>query len=155
MLFPRWVLAVAAGLAFGLLPGTAIAWLAALTSESLLFALARGVAHAAVQRRLSGRLRAWEAWISDRGFLAVLAGRLSMVLPTGAVTVASALSRVRYAAFLAGTALGILPGMLAYVFLGTVAWHPRSPRFLVAFGVLATVMLVGLATRGRLRRAVA
>ena len=73
------------------------------------------------------------------------------VLPFTAVNYGSGLTSVRATHYIAGTALGIIPGTVAYVALGAFGADPGSWQFVTAVAALVLLSLVGLALR-RLRR---
>ena len=86
--------------------------------------------------------------------LAVLTARVMPVVPFVAVSYAAGLLGVRLAAYTVGTAIGVLPGSVAYVAIGSSAavWRAWTPS--VGWPTVAVVVLVlvgGLALGTRLR----
>lgn len=142
---PKNVLTVVAGLLFGLVAGTALAWLGALLGAVAAFGLGRVLGRDAVERITGRRVARVDALLSRHGLLAVLAVRLVPVLPFTAINYGAGLTAVRRRDYLIGTALGIIPGTVAYASLGAYGTSPGSWPF--AGAVLALVALtVGGAT---------
>ncbi len=105
------------------------------------FALARSVAHERLRRRAGPRTNRVDAWLAERGFLAVLYLRLVPAVPFNALNYAAGLSSVRFAEYLAGTALGIVPGTVAFVLLGDAWSRPGSAQFLIALGSIVILAI--------------
>ncbi len=85
--------------------------------------------------RIGNRLR-------RRGFLAVLALRLNLLLPFDALNFGLGLSPVRFRDYLSATLLGILPGTWFYVAVSEAAMTGEGWRAAVfAGGILAMVLL--------------
>lgn len=148
---PKAVLSVAAGLLYGLVVGAAVVWAAALIGALLAFALGRLLGRDAVERLTSTRVRQVDDLLARRGFVAVLLARLVPVVPFTAVNYAAGLTGVRTLPYLAGTALGIVPGTVAYVALGAYGTAPTSWPFLASAGALMLLCAVGLVVARRRR----
>ena len=74
---------------------------------------------------------------------AVLLARLVPVVPFTAVNYGSGLTAVTFPAYLLATAVGIIPGTLAYVAVGAYGTDPGNWPFLLAAGVLVALSLGG------------
>jgi uncharacterized membrane protein YdjX (TVP38/TMEM64 family) len=157
---PASVLTLAAGAIFGIAEGTVYVFAAALLGSSLAFLISRYVARGAIERRLEGnaRFQAVDVAVGQQGRRIVFLLRLSPVFPFNLLNYALGLTRVRFVDYLiAGT--GMLPGTLAYVYLGSVAGEvaslaggagrERSPIEYALFGVglLATFAVAILVAR--------
>jgi len=68
------------------------------------------------------------------------------------VNYVSGLTSIRFRHYLLGTVVGILPAVTAYVVLGAYGSRPSSVPFLVAFGGLLVLVVVGLVSGQRNRR---
>ena len=143
MLFPGPLLAGASGLLFGTALGFPISLVSATLGASMAFGIARFVAHDAVEELSGRRLLALQEWIERRGFYAVFYARLAPAVPYNLVNYAAGLSRVRYPAFVAATALGAAPRAFAYTALGGSLVDLGSPEAIVAFSVLVVMAVVG------------
>lgn len=151
-LLPVTWLPVLAGLAFGL--GWGFAWsLAGQTAGALAgFWVARWVGGDWARRRFAGahaRLRRMEERASRHGLAFVLALRLSMVIPYGALNYLLGLTRVRARDVALGTALGNAPMLAVYVALGAGADTWKDWRFAAA--VAAALALAALPVWRRYR----
>ncbi len=118
---PGSVLTLAAGAIFGLLEGTAYVFLAATLGATAAFLLARHAARGAIERRLEGdaRFAAIDRAVGREGRRIVFLLRLSPVFPFHLLNYALGLTRVGLGDYVVAC-LGMLPGTLAYVYLGKV-----------------------------------
>lgn len=140
---PKNVLSAAAGLVFGLLSGALLVWVAAMLGALMAFGLGRLLGRDAVERLTSTHVERVDELIGRRGLVAVLAVRLVPVVPFTAINYSAGLTAIRVWPYTLGTALGIVPGTVAYVALGTYGSTPGSWPF-----VLAATALVLLTTGG-------
>ncbi len=129
---PKNALSAGAGLIFGLTTGVAVVWVGAMLGAIAAVWLARALGRDTVERLTGGRVERVDALLRRRGRLGVLVARLVPVLPFTAVNYGSGLSSVAFADYLAGTAVGIVPGTVAYVALGTYGGAPLSWQFVAA-----------------------
>ena len=149
---PKNVLTLVAGLLFGLVEGTVLALLGALLGAVAAFGLGRVLGRDAVERITGRRVARVDAVLSRHGFLAVLGVRLVPVLPFTAINYAAGLTAVRNRDYLIGTALGIIPGTIAYASLGAYGTSPGSWPFAVAVLALVALTVGGAAAAHRYRR---
>ena len=149
---PKNVLSALAGAVFGFAYGSLLVYLAALVGAGVAFALGRTLGRDAVEGLTGGRVAKVDALLARRGLVAVIGARLIPVLPFTAINYSAGLTAIRFRDFALGTAIGIIPGTLAYVALGSFAWDPTSWRFEVAAGVLLLLTLGGLLVAWRRRR---
>ena len=75
--------------------------------------------------------------------------RLIPIFPFNAVNYAFGMTSVR--AYITATALGIVPGTIAFVALGSSLRDPGSPAFLIALGAVAALVVIG-SVAGRVLR---
>jgi uncharacterized membrane protein YdjX (TVP38/TMEM64 family) len=143
VLFPGHVTAMAAGVLFGVAAGIGLMLAAATLGAALAFLLARGAGAAPIGRLLGPRAVHWRAWISERGFSAVLTARLLPGTPANVLNYAAGLTAMPLRAFVAAVALGALPKTVAYVALGGALSAPLSTRGLLAIGLYAAAALAG------------
>lgn len=142
-LVPGSVLTVAAGLLFGAGLGSVLTLVGATAGAAVAFAVARMAGRAAVQRLLSGRAARVDRWIGDRGLVAVVMLRLVPLVPFSAANYAAGITAVRFRDFVIGTAVGIVPGTVAYTVLGARLTDPTDPVFLGAIVGLALLTIGG------------
>ncbi len=108
------------GWGWGLLAGMTAAWVGGNVGAALAFLVTRFVARGWVERRLAGHLRlsALDRAVADEGFRVVLLMRLSPVVPHNIANAAMGVTRVPLRTYVLATALGAVPGTLAWVYLG-------------------------------------
>jgi len=158
---PGSLLTLAGGALFGVVAGTAYVFVAATLGACAAFGLARTVARGAIERRVaaSPRFAAIDGAIAADGRRITFLLRLSPVFPFSLLNYALGLTRVRFADYVIAC-LGMLPGTLLYVYLGSLAgdlaalvggaprpsggWLERG--FFVA-GLVVTALVTVLITR--------
>lgn len=151
---PKNVLSIAAGLVYGFGWGLLLVYLGALVGAAVAFALGRWLGRDAVESYTGSRVARFDELVRRRGFAAVLGVRLIPIIPFTAINYGAGLTAVRLRDYALGTALGIIPGTVAYVALGAFGLELEWPAW-VAIGVLGALTLAGAiwAERGRrLRR---
>jgi len=137
---PKALLTAAGGALFGLWAGAGLALAAALVGAIISFGVGRLLGREAVDRLIRGRLARVDALLSDHGLSAVLVVRLVPLVPFIAINYASGLSGVRFRHYVLGSALGMVPGSLAYAALGA---YGTDPWGLAAAGSALVVLVVG------------
>ena len=137
---PKALLTAAGGALFGLWAGAGLALAAALVGAMISFGVGRLLGREAVDRLIRGRLARVDALLSDHGLSAVLVVRLVPLVPFIAINYASGLSGVRFRHYVLGSALGMVPGSLAYAALGA---YGTDPWGLAAAGSALVVLVVG------------
>ena len=148
---PSSVMIMAGGLAFGPLWGTLGALGGATARACSQFAVARLLGREAVL----GLLRGWAATLDRRiaadGFLTVLLVRLIPNVPFDLQNYGLGCSRVRFLPYAAGTFLGLIPNVAAFVYLGYALTDPAR-WWRVAAGIAIVLALVWLQRRWSGRR---
>lgn len=138
---PRTVFTVTAGVLFGSVLGVLLAVTGTLLAAALAFGLVRLLGARAVERVADRTAVVWVRRRLDRsGLLAVASLRLIPALPFSVVNYAAGLSGVRFAPYLFGTLLGILPGTVAVVVLGDAVTGGSPHPALVAVSVVGGVV---------------
>ena len=115
---PGSIMAMASGLLFGLGGGFLAAWIAAILRGCGQFVLGRFCARGAIQSLLRGRMAAWDERIGRDGFQTVFWIRVLPNVPYDIQNFGLGCSRVPFRAFLPATVLGLIPGLLVWVYLG-------------------------------------
>ena len=141
---PKNVLSAVAGLLFGLLQGVLLVLVAALIGALVAFGLGRGLGRAAVERLTSTKVHEIDALLARRGLMAVIAVRLIPVVPFTAINYTAGLTAVRPRDYTLGTAIGIVPGTVAYVTLGTYFSTPGAWPFVVSAAALVVLSVGGI-----------
>ena len=160
LVLPGSLITLAAGSLFGVVIGTAVVSLASVTGASLAFWLGRTLARGLVERRLAGnpRFRALDQAVAAGGFKIDLLTRLSPLFPFTLLNYAFGLTKVRFRDYVLASWIGMLPGTVMYVYLGSTvkeladaaAGHVEGgPARLVLFfvGLAATVIVTVYVTR--------
>jgi uncharacterized membrane protein YdjX (TVP38/TMEM64 family) len=157
---PGSLLTLGAGFVFGLTKGTVVVSLGSTAGAAAAFLVARTLAHDWVGRRLEGRphLTAIGRAVETEGFKIVLLTRLSPVLPFNLLNYAFGLTAVSFRTYVLASWIGMLPGTIMYVYLGSAAKSvatllsgetPPSAgqQALFALGLAATVAVTIIVTR--------
>lgn len=140
LLVPGAVGSTAAGALFGAFWGTALTVLGATAA----FLIARSLGRAQIERMAGPKIAGVDRWLTDRGVGAVLFLRLVPLFPFNAVNYGAGLTAVPLRTYVAGTAIGILPGTVAFVGLGAGLDDPGSATFLGSLGLLVALSGAGV-----------
>jgi uncharacterized membrane protein YdjX (TVP38/TMEM64 family) len=121
LVLPGSLITLAAGSLFGVVVGTAVVSLASVAGASLAFGLGRTLARGLIEKRLAGnpRFRALDQAVAAGGFKIVLLTRLSPLFPFTLLNYAFGLTKVRFRDYVLASWVGMLPGTLMYVYLGS------------------------------------
>ncbi|HJZ87253.1 MAG TPA: TVP38/TMEM64 family protein [Polyangia bacterium] len=158
---PGTILTLGAGFAYGPFYGTLLVSPASVVGATLAFVLGRSLARGWIERRLSRypRFAAVDRAVGVDGFKIVLLLRLSPVFPFNFLNYALGLTRVTLRDYVVASAIGMLPGTVMYVYLGSLVTNAaelasgRRPQagpwgqVLFWGGLLATVLVTVLLTR--------
>ena len=148
---PKNVLSAVAGLLFGLAAGIALVFVAAMLGALTAFWLGRVLGRGAVERLTGARVARVDKLLARRGVMAVIGVRLIPVLPFTAINYTAGLTAVRRRDYVIGTAVGIVPGTVAYVTLGTYGSEPGSWPFAISAAVLGLLTAAGFIAARRSR----
>ena len=145
--FPVAVLAVAGGLLFGLVRGSLYTFLGAMLNCALMFLLSRRLGRARVEGYIRQKLPAlWQARLrragGRQGFWLLVLLRLIPAVPYNLINYAFGLTGMGLPRYLLASAIGIIPGTLAFINIGDKALDPASPAFWAAVGLLALLLAV-------------
>lgn len=138
---PKSLATAMAGLIFGLVPGAVVAWSGAMVGAVLAFGLSRLLGREVVDRLLRGRLEKADALLKDHGFGAILLARLVPVLPFTVINYGAGVTGVLFVSYVAGSALGMIPGTIAYATLGAVG--DTDPTVTAAAVAVLVMLSVG------------
>jgi uncharacterized membrane protein YdjX (TVP38/TMEM64 family) len=136
--FPSTVLTLAAALAFGFWKALFLVYAGVNAGALTTFLVGRYLLRDFVDRHLPRRLWALDERLSARGFGTVVVLRLLPVAPFLLVNYTSAVSHIRPRDYIAGTALGVIPITMLWVYaLHTVGrLSPTDPWFWARFLLL-------------------
>lgn len=162
------ILTIFGGFLFGWLTATVLVAVAATCGATILFLVAKSALGGFLRNRVGGRAARFAEGFERNAFSYLLALRLAPVFPFFVVNIAPALFDVPLRTYVAATFLGILPGVVAYSWLGqgvdsVIVAAERAgrapalsdlvtPDITIAFAVLALVALVPPIVRALWRR---
>lgn len=142
VLFPASIMAMAGGLSFGPIIGPAVTYIGSLAGAALSFFVMRKVGHKIRAKKWSGRGEIIQQNIEKNGFFYITALRIIPVINFDFLSYLSALSRIKFHIYFRATMVGIIPGTLAFNFLGAsiVDLSPTmismtAATFLIAFTI--------------------
>jgi uncharacterized membrane protein YdjX (TVP38/TMEM64 family) len=160
LLVPGSLLTLGAGFVFGVAKGTVIVSLGSTAGAATAFLVGRSIAREWVAGRLANRpkMAALARAVETEGFKIVLLTRLSPVLPFNLLNYAFGLTAVPFRTYVLASWIGMLPGTIMYVYLGSAASslaallsgdQPRSTgqHVLFVLGLAATVAATIIVTR--------
>jgi len=140
--FPAELIAIANGLAFGLIGGVAVTWLGAMAGAILAYELARILGPAARARMVPVRHQdRLDTLVGDLGTRTLLIARLIPVISFNLVNYGAGLAGVGRFTFLWTTAIGIVPITMLSVLVGSAALELPAYLWLLAGLVLVLAVL--------------
>jgi uncharacterized membrane protein YdjX (TVP38/TMEM64 family) len=157
---PASVLTLGAGFVFGVARGTVIVSLGSTAGAAAAFMVARTVGRDWVIRRIA-RYPALDAIgraVESEAFKVVLLTRVSPLFPFNLLNYAFGLSSVPFKTYVLASWIGMLPGTLLYLYIGSAAQTVaallsgelrRTPaqQAMFAAGLIATVAVTTIVTR--------
>lgn len=141
---PVTPLAYAAGAVFGFIRAAILVWLGSMLGAVAGFYLARGVWAKPARRLLKHYEDKLDSMSKGNVFLTSFRLQLMPIVPFGAFNYAAAIARFDVLPFLAGTALGIIPGTAMATFIGAqiaAGVHGKSKKPYLWGGLVALVAL--------------
>ncbi len=122
VLIPGSVLTLGAGFVYGTVWGTLLVVPASVAAAVIAFAISRRFGRNWVATRVqqNPKLAALDRAIGRSGFKITLLVRLSPIIPFGLLNYALGVSEVRFRDYFTASAIGMLPGTIAYVYLGSL-----------------------------------
>jgi uncharacterized membrane protein YdjX (TVP38/TMEM64 family) len=160
LFLPGSVLTLGAGAAFGVVWGSVIVSIASTLGATCAFLTGRYLARDAVARRLERhpRFAAIDQAVGTEGWKIVGLARLSPVFPFNLLNYAFGLTRVSLRDYFVASWLGMMPGTVMYVYVGSLVRaasveRTRTPAEWALYGVglVATVAVTLLIARGAKR----
>ncbi len=141
LMFPVTVLIAATAAAFGPWTGFTYAFIGALASALTTYAIGAAIGKRTVQDLLGPRLNRIRQKIASRGVVSIAAIRLVPVAPFTVVNLAAGASAIPVFDYMAGTVIGMMPGMIMISAVGN-----QFARILTSptpFDIAALVVAVG------------
>lgn len=122
-LTPGWIPMMLAGLVFGLMPGLIYGLIGTVAGATAAMLAGRTLARGWVEKRIAGnnRLLALDEVLDEKAFMIVALTRVALVIPFNLLNYAYGLTRVNTRTYALATAVGMLPIVALYGYLGTLA----------------------------------
>jgi uncharacterized membrane protein YdjX (TVP38/TMEM64 family) len=148
-LVPGAVMTIAGGLAFGTLWGSVYSLVGADAGALIAFAAGRFLGRSFVQHVVGARFEKLLARIGRHGFQIIFYLRLVPLIPYNALNLLAGASPITFRDYFWASMIGMIPGTILFAFLGDALWHPTSPRFFLALGLIAVCFASGEFARRR------
>ncbi|MDD2876473.1 MAG: VTT domain-containing protein [Acidiphilium sp.] len=150
---PRQIVAFAAGYAWGVAEGGALALLAQVVGCAADFFWARLIARDFVQSRLRGRALRLDRLLTTKPFITALTLRLMPVGNNLLLNLLAGVSAVPLRGFIMGSAVGFVPQTVIFALLGSGSRIARGTQIEIGVGLFAASTTIGimLLRRGRHR----
>jgi len=145
---PMNVVTITNALVFGPLWGSLLSWFSAVLGASLCFLLSKTFGRPFAQKIVGRSMEKTEDFFRTYGLHAMFLVRIMPLIPFDAVSYGAPLVGVPFSRFLLATAVGIIPSMLIYSYLGTLIAG-------IYFWVLITLLcaaLVGIVAAAQIIR---
>jgi len=138
---------LAGGLLFGLWWGSIYTFSGAMLNCMLMFFLARYGFREKVEQLVQKKLSPeWSKKLKNlegkTGFLLLIVLRLIPAVPYNLINYAFGLTSMPLRNYMLASAIGIIPGTLAFINIGDKALDPASPDFWIALGLLGLLLTV-------------
>lgn len=151
---PGVVFALTGGVLFGPLWGSALNLLGATLGASIAFLIARYLAGDWIQKKTSGFLRRLMDGVESEGWRFVAFLRLVPLFPFNLINYALGLTRISFASYVITSLLCMIPGAVAYTWLGHASRGAISgDASAIRYGLLAVGLLGIIALAPRLVKA--
>src|SRR5271170_3107929 len=142
-LVPGAVMTLAGGLAFGAFWGSVYSLAGANLGAIIAFGAGRFLGRGFVERIVSAKFNRMLAGIARHGFQIIFYLRIVPIIPYNALNLMAGASRIAFRDYFWASIIGMIPGTIVFAFLGDALWHPASPRFFVALGLIAVCIAAG------------
>lgn len=160
LFFPGSILTLGAGFVFGVPVGTVAVSIGSTLGAAAAFLIGRTLAHQWIEAKVARnpRFRALGQAVEKQGFKIVLLSRLSPVFPFNLLNYAFGITTVSFRDYFLGSWIGMLPGTVMYVYLGSAAQSLAAAaagkteggsgeRWFFFLGLAATVVVTVFITR--------
>ncbi|WP_455379074.1 TVP38/TMEM64 family protein [Petrachloros mirabilis] len=138
------ILTLAGGFLFGSLFGTLFVNLGATTGATLAFLAARYILRDWVEQRFGKWIEPLQQGFAENALSYLVTLRLIPLFPFFVVNLVSGLTRMSVGSYVAGTALGIIPGTFVYAYAGRQIGTINSLKEIASPNVIAAFALLGL-----------
>ena len=158
LFLPGWIFTVGAGLVYGVVGGTLVALTGAVIGATLAFLVARYLLRKNIEEfaKKNPRFKAIDDAIGKNGWKIIGLLRLSPLIPFNFSNYFYGITSVSLRAYVAISAVGMIPGTLLYAYLGAIgkagisgekAQHSTAQYILLGVGLVATIAVTLLVSR--------
>lgn len=153
---PGSILTLGAGALFGLAIGSICVSVGATLGAIAAFLVGRYFLRGAIAQKIEGneKFAAIDSAVAKEGWKIVFLTRLSPIFPFTLLNYAFGLTRVRLGHYVLASWIGMMPGTIMYVYLGSLAHVSAAPRhrttgewILYGVGLVATVVVTVFVTQ--------
>jgi uncharacterized membrane protein YdjX (TVP38/TMEM64 family) len=142
-LVPGAVMTIAGGLAFGTAWGSLYSLIGADVGAVVAFGAGRFLGRSFVESIVGPRFETMMKRIARNGFQIILYLRIVPVIPYNALNLLAGATPITFRDYFWASMIGMIPGTILFAFLGDALWHPLSPRFFVALGLIGVSLACG------------
>ena len=144
---PMNVVTITNALVFGPLWGSLLSWFSTILGASLCFLVSKTFGKPFAQKLIGSSMEKAERFFETYGLHAMFLVRVLPLIPFDAISYGAPLVGVPYSRFLLATAVGIIPSILIYSYLGTliagIYWWVLTGLLCIALiGVIAATRIV-------------
>ena len=151
LFFPGSVLTLAGGAMFGPVLGTVVNLTGATLGAGLAFLISRYLASDWVEQKSAGKLKQLKTGVENEGWRFVAFVRLVPIFPFNLLNYALGLTRIKFAHYFFATYVCMLPGAVAYTYLGYVGREAfTGGEAIIEKALLAIALLASVAFLPRL-----
>jgi uncharacterized membrane protein YdjX (TVP38/TMEM64 family) len=131
------------GAVFGTLTGAGITVTGVLIGTSVMFLMARCGFRSWAQSILDRypKAKEYEGYFENHAFLSILAVRIVPVVPTQVVNILCGISKVPWIIFFTATAIGALPRIFVFAFVGN-SFEDNKMTSLLTYGAYMVVIMI-------------
>lgn len=158
LFLPGWIFTVGAGLIYGVVGGTLVALSGAVIGATLAFIVARYFVRKNIEdyAKKNPRFQAIDEAIGKNGWKIIGLLRLSPLIPFNLSNYFYGITAVSLKAYVAISAVGMIPGTLLYAYLGAIGkagisgektQHSSAQYILLGVGLVATIAVTVLVSR--------
>ena len=158
LFLPGWIFTVGAGLVYGIIGGTLVALTGAVIGATLAFIVARYFLRKNIEEytKRNPRFKAIDDAIGKNGWKIIGLLRLSPLIPFNLSNYFYGITSVSLKAYVAVSAIGMIPGTLLYAYLGAIGkagisgektQHSVAQYVLLGVGLVATIAVTILVSR--------
>jgi uncharacterized membrane protein YdjX (TVP38/TMEM64 family) len=158
LFLPGWIFTVSAGLVYGIIGGTLVALTGAVIGATLAFLVARYLLRENIEEfaKKNPRFKAIDEAIGKNGWKIIGLLRLSPLIPFNLSNYFYGVTAVSLKAYVAISAVGMIPGTLLYAYLGAIGkagisgeetQHSTAQYILLGVGLVATIAVTVLVSR--------